>query len=179
MHTNDHRPVANDQKPIGELIERFFGSLAAPEDDATAVWGQRAFGLPQTIVVDNGDAFSHASIVSGDGEATGDGDGEATGDGDGEATGDGDMMEPYRYVQIDHTVMDIEIVGQGVETVLLNSSGDEFASSSNPIPIGRPYLTMLMERDSGVVLAYDVTYNLPTPERTSDVLGDEEEFDGR
>ncbi len=64
MHTND-------QKPIGELIERFFGRLALSEDDATAVWGQPVFDIPQTIVVDNGGAFSYASTVAGDGEATG------------------------------------------------------------------------------------------------------------
>jgi len=64
MHTND-------QKPIGELIERFFERLAIPADDVTAVRGQPIFDIPQTIVFDNGDEFSHASTLASDGEVTG------------------------------------------------------------------------------------------------------------
>lgn len=71
MYINDQRPIANDQRPIGELIERFFERLAISEDHATTVWGQPAFGIPQTLVIDNGGAFSHASTFAGDEEAVG------------------------------------------------------------------------------------------------------------
>ncbi len=64
MHTND-------QKPIGELIEHRFERLALPADDVTAMRGQPIFDIPQTIGIDNGGAFSYASTVAGDGEATG------------------------------------------------------------------------------------------------------------